>query len=497
MSNIDTSIERGKRRRKLMVISSSFMLVMALSCYFAWLFLMQGFNILVKPQLAAQTQHFRITQGLGFALDNTVYTLGSSATLEVSADKFASKAVQLWQQSDANIEVELTPLPASLMLRTDKQLEDIRWQLDGKLQFKGSQFNTSLKPGLYQITASHPYYQAVSVPVEAQIAGQINQTLALEPIQGTLSIDSTPTGATVSVDGEILGQTPMVLPQAGGEYQVSLSAPGYQALTDKVQVTAAVPTPQRQYMLTPEQGLVTVTLQPLDGALLLDDNPVTNPISLVANKMHRISYDKAGFVAQSQTITLKPGQQKALSFALKPELGRVKFQANQEAQVYINGKRRGQTPLKLSLQTLPTKVEFRKPGYRTVSQSVTPQGQRSQLIDVAMLTEFDARRREGRALFIDTLGIEMNKIRGKAFAMGSPENEPYRNRNERQRQVSFSRQFWVSKHEITQDQYAAYAKFRGSKGQAKGKQPVSNISWSQAAQFCNWLSVQEGLMPFI
>ena len=72
-----------------------------------------------------------------------------------------------------------------------------------------------------------------------------------------------------------------------------------------------------------------------------------------------------------------------------------------------------------------------------------------------------------------------------------PANEKDRQRNEVQRDVSFSRKFWVSKHEVTQAQFAAFT------GKGGGSAlPVTNISWSEAAAFTNWLSQKEGLTPF-
>ena len=108
-----------------------------------------------------------------------------------------------------------------------------------------------------------------------------------------------------------------------------------------------------------------------------------------------------------------------------------------------------------------------------------------------MLTEFEARRREGKPLFANTLGIQLSLVTPKAFTMGSPANEKDRQRNETQRDVSFSRKFWMSNHEVTQAQFAAFA----GKGPSS-KLPITNVSWSDAVAFTNWLSEKEGLTPF-
>ena len=122
----------------------------------------------------------------------------------------------------------------------------------------------------------------------------------------------------------------------------------------------------------------------------------------------------------------------------------------------MEGVRKGQTPLSLSLQTLPTKVSFIREGYRSVEKTITPNSQKSLTVNAEMLTEFDARRREGKPLFAAALGIQMTLITPKKFTMGSPPNEKDRKRNEHQLTVDFSRRVWISRHEITQAQFAAF-----------------------------------------
>jgi len=54
---------------------------------------------------------------------------------------------------------------------------------------------------------------------------------------GSLRLDSIPTGATVKVDGAVLGRTPLVAPQLPpGEREVSLSYPGWPPLAAKITI---------------------------------------------------------------------------------------------------------------------------------------------------------------------------------------------------------------------------------------------------------------------
>ena len=107
------------------------------------------------------------------------------------------------------------------------------------------------------------------------------------------------------------------------------------------------------------------------------------------------------------------------------------------------------------------------------------------------MTEFEARRAEGRPLFVSGLGIQMASFRPNAFTMGSKANEAGRSRNEHQVKVDFSKKIWVSRHEITQSQFAAF-----DNSAPKSNKPMTSVSWIQAAEFTNWLSINEGLTPF-
>ena len=61
--------------------------------------------------------------------------------------------------------------------------------------------------------------------------------------------------------------------------------------------------------------------------------------------------------------------------------------------------------------------------------------------------------------------------------------------------------FYISKFELTFDEWDAYTKATGKpdlidvNGAGRGLNPVYNISWYDAVEYCNWRSTQEGLTP--
>jgi len=121
--------------------------------------------------------------------------------------------------------------------------------------------------------------------------------------------------------------------------------------------------------------------------------------------------------------------------------------------------------------------------------------------DVAVATGWNA----ARGLSAGTLTInglvEMVYVPGGSFQMGDVKNEGYD--NEKPVHPVTLTGFYMGKYEVTQAQYQAvmgtnpsYFSSNPASGEVQGNRPVEKVSWYDAIEFCNALSIQEGLIPY-
>lgn len=470
------------------VVLGSILLAYALIVIFA-----KGYQLKISPTEAVPTSYIEVTSGVAFQYGDSIYTFSVPFSFTVGANKFTPQQVTVDLSTSKQIEITLEPAPGSLTASINNEDPETSWYIDEVLVANGVGFNKELKPGRYNLRVESDFAQPEQTNIEILAAENNVLVIEAKDVEGSIEISSIPVGANLKIstknDSEL---TPFRTTVKGGQYNVSVQYEGYKTIEDSIRVTHNNANISRNYMLEPEDVFVQITAQPNDGLLLVNGKQAElGKLTLAANAPHSITYNKDGYYPFIQTVNLAPGETKDLAVTLKQEVGDIVIKTQNDVAIFIDGKHVGFGTYTNKLQTVPHKFELKKKGYRTYSGTIVTKSNTATKIEHKLLTEFDARRAEGRPLFINTIGINTLPFRMTEFTMGSAPNEKGRRRNEHQIKVDFSRPVLVGTHEITEAQFAKYLPALPS-----SNKPAVNMSWQQAALYCNWLSENEGLPTF-
>jgi formylglycine-generating enzyme required for sulfatase activity len=354
-------------------------------------------------------------------------------------------------------------------------------------------------------------YLPVEMRVDIQGLGK-SQTIAfdLQPAWASVLISSQPVGAQVSVDNEVVGSTPLRTEILQGAHQIELRLDGYKPALLQQDVRAGETLLLKDVVLQPEDGELVLRSLPAGATVIIDDRyHGTTPVSLklASGVEHDVRLSRSGYVEVREKLTLAAGEQRQIERKLAPQYGTLFLSTvPADAKVVLDGKLIDSGP-RLRLPARAHQLEVSKPGYLTQTLSVTPEVGVSKTLQVSLT-------RAGKPLSGKTtsptalgpsrttaIGQELRLVQPtEIFHMGASRREAGRRANESRRKVQLSRPFYLSATEVTN---ASFRRFRSrhDSGRMDGadlngdNQPVVNVSWEDAARFCNWLSNKDGLPP--
>ena len=272
---------------------------------------------------------------------------------------------------------------------------------------------------------------------------------------------------------------------------------------------------QREIIAGSALQLENIELPPADGQLVLQSTPTaatvsvdgifhgTTPLTLTLSSghSHRLQLSKPGYRNTGQEVILAADEEQALSLTLPSEYGTLFITASPaDARLVLDGNAAGEASRRLRLTTRPHRLEFSKPGYLAQRITVTPRAGVSRNLDIRLKTVAQAKADAIPATLTTAGGQLLRLVRpaGASFLMGASRREAGRRANESRRLVQLLRPFFLGEGEVSNSQYRRFRKSHSS-GRSEGTaldggtQPVVNISWDDAARYCNWLSKQDGL----
>lgn len=91
----------------------------------------------------------------------------------------------------------------------------------------------------------------------------------------------------------------------------------------------------------------------------------------------------------------------------------------------------------------------------------------------------------------NSIGLKLARIPAGAFVMGSSRREPERDDKEERHEVRITKPFYLGVHEVTQAQFVAGMTDANNRSAFKDpRNPVENVEWTVAKQFCKELSAK-------
>jgi len=499
----DALLAKRKRsgRNRLLIVLLSLPLVIALTGLAIGT--TRAVDVLVQPAAAGDAASVELEQGFGAVISGKLYLLGSAGRVKVSSPTYVPVTIDVQPGSNGRyVEVELMPQPARVnfeLVGDYDHLAETRWLLNGALVETGPALSQELAADEYELSVDHPFYELDERQLLLARGEELDQQIELTPVQGVLSLASSPSGAEVFLNGEPVGQSDLQLSRVGGEYEVRLRLPDHGSVSERVTLNRAQRSVERDYRLLVNAANLAVKVSPADGALLLNGRAVTpdRELTLGARTEHVVTYEKPGFHTATHRVTLAPGERQQILLELRANIGDVRVQSEPVAEVTVNGRVVGNSPVALQLPAVPHTVTLTKPGYHTETRTILPSDSAQKLVKLTLKTELDYRLQNMPREFSTSAGIPLLRFQpNEQFEIGAPRSELGQRANEIERRVQLDKAFYVAKTEITNAQFAPFASATGIGSQANnGNHPRTGVSWDQAAAYCNWLSAREGLTP--
>lgn len=453
------------------------------------------------------TAEIEIAGGLHFKLGQRYLIRSGSYDINLTNEGYHDTNTQLVvndEQSQTH-PYDMRKLPGIISFDSGS-LAGARVKIDGIDLGETPLLDIAVEAGERQLTVSKDRYLdfGQSITVEGRSVKQ-SFAVTLEPAWATVSLNSSPSGADVLVDGELFGVTPINAELLQGERDVILKLAGHKAWQEDFDIIAG------EDFVVP-----SVTLEPADGLVFIQSSPSAASVTvggefkgltplevaLAPNIDHELTFFKNGYNSSKRTVRTQPNEERGVSVSLDPVLASVRVISEPEdAELYVNGELRGLANQTLELMAANQQIEVRKAGYVPFTTEFTSRPGLDQVIRVSLKSLEQARLEQIEPIITNAAGQSLKLFYPTAFTMGASRREAGRRPNESLREITLERPFYMSYNEVTNAEFRMFNEEHSS-GILQGlslnneSQPVVQVSWTQAALFCNWLSEQESIEPF-
>ena len=485
--NLDAYISRRRRRR----LAGMLLVVLVAALPIAVLVSSRAFDIAVSPPKASASASWSRAQGRLLILGSRVMLFSRKGTVTLEAEGFAPRSVEIDKNSDRQqIQVTLEPLPGIAVITVDSPAE-FDLSVDEDSFGASARVELELERGPHSVRIRGSRIKPVTREIEVAGYGEVqNFTFATEPGNSALAVKTVPAGAQVFLDGAPVGRGGFEGQVDLGDHEIVVRLDGYHDQNRRFAAEPEQRTDLGTIQLLPKPASLAVTSVPSGAAVLVDGKFMgSTPVrtSLQPLRTQRLVVRKTGYEPLETHIEPKPGEVVEREFRLGSHSWRASVTSDIEARVTVNGVDRGVTPAGVTVRE-GDRIEVFREGYQAQRVVVAPVGGKERAYEFKMMRPNEYAFHQAEAEITLANGIVLRKFPPVHLRLSIANGQAPTV------EKTLTRPFYMGLREVAYREYLLFDAQPVPPGSSP-EHPVTNLTWTEAARYCNWLSRREDLPP--
>lgn len=460
-------------------------------------FLITNIQIVVTPDHASARKNLSRVSGALITWGDDVLMLGNRGTVEVSSPGYVDVEVVIDTGDPSPFRnIPMDPLPGIVTIHVDAP-KPFTLDIDGARESSDSEMiKTELERGKHLVTLAGRSIQSETTEIEVEGYGRAQEFHLIGTTSNSfVALSTEPQSARIFLDGIDVGIGSFEGRVSTGSHQLELRAEGHSPEVLQLEVGNEETVELGRIALQPLMATLRVQSEPSAAAVIVDgefagSTPVA--VSLTPNIDHDLIVRKQTYDPVQTTIQLQPGANATRRFRLNVATTQIEIQSNVLAEVRLNAKVAGATPINLEIKDGDV-IEVFKEGYASQSRRIDSIDGVKPTMKFNLLTERESvyQNAPNEITVIGTLKLAKFPVATVRMSipseMGSASTPSVR-------AFELTRPFYMGIHEVTNSEFEKFNS-QASASNRPGNHPVQNLSWNAAIEFCNWLSAQEGFEP--